>query len=43
MAYGAAGAIFGLHNPDSMADYIIAGLGIIGFRRAMAKSQNNVK
>jgi len=35
--FGIVGAILGWHNPDKMADYIIAGLSIIGFRRAMAK------
>jgi len=38
--YGVIGSIFGWHEPDKMMDYIIAGTGVIGFRRAMAKGQN---
>ena len=37
--YGVVGAIFNIHNPDKMMDYIIAGASVIGFRRAMAKGQ----
>lgn len=41
LAYGVVGAIMGIHDPDKMMDYIIAGAGVIGFRRAMAKGQKN--
>lgn len=40
IVFGIVGSILGFHSPDKMMDYILAGLGVIGFRRAMAKSQN---
>lgn len=41
LTYGIVGAVFGLHGADGMMDYIISGLGIVGFRRAMVKGQRN--
>ena len=41
IAYGIIGAIFNLHDAKGMVDYLITGLGVVGFRRAMAKNQVN--
>lgn len=39
ITYGIVGAILNWHTPEKMMDYLIAGLGAIGFRRAMSKGQ----
>lgn len=39
--YGILGAVLNLHSPDKMVDYIIAGLTVIGFRRAISKGQKS--
>lgn len=37
IVFGIVGAVLNFHGPDKMIDYIIAGLAVIGYRRAMAK------